>query len=296
MAKGGLILLNSRPDWLKMKAPDAVVLNEMEDMLKDLSLHTVCESANCPNIGKCFKHKTATFMVMGNTCTRNCRFCAVNKGCPNKLDPEEPRNVAIASKKLGLKHTVITSVTRDDLKDGGAAHFVKIIKEMRKENPKSTVELLIPDLKGNWNALKNIIDAKPDILNHNIETVESLYKKVRPMAVYDRSIELLRQVKVFDEAVYTKCGIMLGLGETKQQVLKVMDDLLKVNCDILTIGQYLRPSKKHLPVFEYITPEKFADYKKIALEKGFKFVASGPYVRSSYKAFEGMKILENLNN
>ncbi|MEY7999893.1 lipoyl synthase [Clostridium sp. Mt-5] len=288
--------MNSRPDWLKMKAPDAVVLNEMEDMLKDLSLHTVCESANCPNIGKCFKHKTATFMVMGNTCTRNCRFCAVNKGCPNKLDPEEPRNVAIASKKLGLKHMVITSVTRDDLKDGGAAHFVKIIKEMRKENPKSTVELLIPDLKGNWNALKNIIDAKPDILNHNIETVEALYKKVRPMAVYDRSIELLRQVKVFDKAVYTKCGIMLGLGETKQQVMKVMDDLLKVNCDILTIGQYLRPSKKHLPVFEYITPEKFADYKKIALEKGFKFVASGPYVRSSYKAFEGMKILENLNN
>ncbi|MHC6179762.1 lipoyl synthase [Clostridium sp. JNZ X4-2] len=288
--------MDSRPDWLKMKAPDAVVLNEMEDMLKDLSLHTVCESANCPNIGKCFKHKTATFMVMGNTCTRNCRFCAVNKGCPSELDPEEPRNVAIASKKLGLKHTVVTSVTRDDLKDGGAVHFVKIIKEMRKENPESTVELLIPDLKGNWNALKNIIDAKPDILNHNIETVEALYKKVRPMAVYDRSIELLRQVKVFDKAVYTKCGIMLGLGETKEQVLKVMDDLLKVNCDILTIGQYLRPSKKHLPVFEYITPEKFTDYKKIALEKGFRFVASGPYVRSSYKAFEGMRSLESFNN
>lgn len=278
-----------------MKAPDEAVLNKMENMLKELSLHTVCESANCPNIGKCFRHRTATFMVMGSTCTRNCRFCAVNKGLPEKLDPEEPQNVALASKKLGLKHTVITSVTRDDLEDGGASHFVEIIKAMRRENPESTVELLIPDLKGNWSALKKIIDAKPDILNHNIETVEPLYKKVRPMAIYNRSIELLKQVKIFDKDVYTKCGIMLGLGETEQQVLKVMDDLLEVGCDILTIGQYLRPSKNHLPVFEYITPQKFEKYKKIAIEKGFKFVASGPYVRSSYKAFEGMEILKNQN-
>ncbi|MFC0906726.1 lipoyl synthase [Clostridium sp. MT-14] len=286
--------MNLKPEWLKMKAPDAVVLDKMENMLKKLSLHTVCESANCPNIGKCFKHKTATFMVMGDTCTRNCRFCAVNKGMPQELDPKEPENVAIASKKLGLKHTVVTSVTRDDLEDGGAGHFVKIIEAMRRKNPHSTVELLIPDLKGNWNALKDIIDAGPDILNHNIETVESLYKKVRPLAIYDRSIELLRQVKIFNSSVYTKCGIMLGLGETKQQVLKVMDDLLKAGCDILTIGQYLRPSKKHLPVFEYVTPEKFAEYKKMALDKGFKVVFSGPYVRSSYKAFESIKILENL--
>jgi lipoic acid synthetase len=290
-----VILLNLKPEWLKMKAPDEAVLNKMENMLKELSLHTVCESANCPNIGKCFRHRTATFMVMGSTCTRNCRFCAVNKGLPEKLDPEEPQNVALASKKLGLKHTVITSVTRDDLEDGGASHFVEIIKAMRRENPESTVELLIPDLKGNWSALKKIIDAKPDILNHNIETVEPLYKKVRPMAIYSRSIELLKQVKIFDKDVYTKCGIMLGLGETEQQVLKVMDDLLEVGCDILTIGQYLRPSKNHLPVFEYITPQKFEKYKKIAIEKGFKFVASGPYVRSSYKAFEGMEILKNQN-
>ncbi|PRR85580.1 lipoyl synthase [Clostridium luticellarii] len=287
--------MNLKPEWLKMKAPDEAVLNKMENMLKELSLHTVCESANCPNIGKCFRHRTATFMVMGSTCTRNCRFCAVNKGLPEKLDPEEPQNVALASKKLGLKHTVITSVTRDDLEDGGASHFVEIIKAMRRENPESTVELLIPDLKGNWSALKKIIDAKPDILNHNIETVEPLYKKVRPMAIYNRSIELLKQVKIFDKDVYTKCGIMLGLGETEQQVLKVMDDLLEVGCDILTIGQYLRPSKNHLPVFEYITPQKFEKYKKIAIEKGFKFVASGPYVRSSYKAFEGMEILKNQN-
>lgn len=287
--------MNLKPEWLKMKAPDEAVLNKMENMLKELSLHTVCESANCPNIGKCFRHRTATFMVMGSTCTRNCRFCAVNKGRPEKLDPEEPQNVALASKKLGLKHTVITSVTRDDLEDGGASHFVEIIKAMRRENPESTVELLIPDLKGNWSALKKIIDAKPDILNHNIETVEPLYKKVRPMAIYNRSIELLKQVKIFDKDVYTKCGIMLGLGETEQQVLKVMDDLLEVGCDILTIGQYLRPSKNHLPVFEYITPQKFEKYKKIAIEKGFKFVASGPYVRSSYKAFEGMEILKNQN-
>ncbi|MHC6179150.1 lipoyl synthase [Clostridium sp. JNZ X4-2] len=283
--------MSTRPEWLKMKAPDKEVLVKMENITRGLSLHTVCESANCPNIGQCFKHATATFMAMGDVCTRNCRFCAVAKGKPSPLDDEEPGRIAAASKKLSLKHIVVTSVTRDDLKDGGAGHFAKIVKEIRKENPESTVELLIPDLKGNWEALKKIIDAKPDILNHNIETIESLYKKVRPMAVYDRSIELLRQVKIFDKNVYTKCGIMVGLGETKAQVMKVMDDLLKVKCDILTIGQYLRPSKNHIPVFEYVNPEQFQEYKKIALKKGFKFVASGPYVRSSYKAFEGMEVL-----
>ncbi|WP_446896984.1 lipoyl synthase [Clostridium sp. LBM24168] len=285
-----------RPEWLKMKAPDETVLSNMEDMVRNLSLHTVCENAICPNIGKCFKNKTATFMVMGDICTRNCRFCAVSKGRPSALDSREPKNVAIASRKLGLKHTVITSVTRDDLEDGGADHFVKIIKEIRKENPESTIELLIPDLRGNWEALKKIIDAKPDILNHNMETIEVLYEKVKPMGNYDRSIELLRQVKVLNEKVYTKSGIMVGLGETKRQVMKVMDDLLNVNCDILTIGQYLRPSKKHLPVFEYVSPEVFQEYKEIALRKGFKFVTSGPYVRSSYKAYEGMKILHKVNS
>lgn len=287
-------MLSTRPEWLKMKAPDEEILNKMANLIEGLSLHTVCESADCPNIGECFKHKTATFMVMGDVCTRNCRFCAVTKGHPSPLDKEEPKKVAAVSKKLGLKHIVITSVTRDDLEDGGADHFVKIIKEIRKQNPESTVELLIPDLKGNWNALKKIIDAKPDILNHNVETIESLYKKVRPMAVYTRSIELLKQVKIFNRDVYTKSGIMVGLGETKEQVIKVMDDLLKVNCDILTIGQYLRPSQKHLPVFEYVTPERFKEYRDIALKKGFKFVASGTYVRSSYRAFEGMEALESI--
>ncbi|KAA8672944.1 lipoyl synthase [Clostridium sp. HV4-5-A1G] len=284
--------MGTRPQWLKMKAPDAVVLDKMENMLKELSLHTVCESANCPNIGQCFKHATATFMAMGDVCTRNCIFCAVAKGKPLPLDNEEPERIAAASKKLDLRHIVVTSVTRDDLKDGGAGHFAKITREIRRENPESTVELLIPDLEGNWSALKKIIEAKPDIINHNIETVESLYKKVRPMAIYNRSIELLKQVKILDKNIYTKSGIMVGLGETKVQVIKVMDDLLKAKCDIFTIGQYLRPSKNHLPVFEYVAPEQFEEYKKIALEKGFKFVASGPYVRSSYKAFEGMKALK----
>ncbi|EDK34285.1 lipoyl synthase [Clostridium kluyveri] len=286
--------MGKRPEWLKMKVPDEKVLTKMENMVRNLSLHTVCESAVCPNIGKCFKSSTATFMVLGNTCTRNCRFCAVNKGHPEPLNIEEPKNVAIASKKLGLKHTVITSVTRDDLEDGGADHFVEIIKRMRKENPQSTIELLIPDLRGNWKSLKKIIDAKPDILNHNVETVEILYGKVRPTAVYSRSIELLRQVKIFDKGVYTKSGIMVGLGETEEQVMKVMDDLLEVGCDIMTIGQYLRPSKSHIPVYEYISPEQFEKYKQIAIEKGFKFVASAPYVRSSYRAYEGIKTLEKI--
>ncbi|WP_147565896.1 lipoyl synthase [Clostridium tyrobutyricum] len=280
--------MNTRPEWLKMKAPDSDVLDKMEKIFQNLSLHTVCESAICPNIGKCFKSKTATFMIMGGTCTRNCRFCAVTKGIPSTLDENEPENVAIASKKLGLKHIVVTSVTRDDLEDGGAEHFVETVKQLRKYNTDSTVELLIPDLKGNWSALKKIVECKPDIINHNIETVSSLYSKVRPMAVYKRSIELLRQVKVMDNSIYTKCGIMVGLGESEQQVLEVMDDLIKVNCDILTIGQYLRPSKWHLPVKKYITPEMFKKYKAIALKKGFKFAASGPYVRSSYQASKGI--------
>lgn len=280
--------LNTRPEWLKMKAPDSDVLDKMEKMFQNLSLHTVCESAICPNIGKCFKSRTATFMIMGGTCTRNCRFCAVTKGIPSDLDENEPENVALASKKLGLKHIVVTSVTRDDLEDGGAEHFVKTVKQLRKYNPNSTVELLIPDLKGNWSALKEIVKCKPDIINHNIETVSSLYSKVRPMAVYKRSIELLHQVKAMDKSIYTKCGIMVGLGESEEQVLEVMDDLIKVNCDILTIGQYLRPSKWHLPVKEYITPEIFKRYKTISLKKGFKFAASGPYVRSSYQASKGI--------
>ncbi|GAA0182084.1 lipoyl synthase [Clostridium sediminicola] len=291
--------MSSRPEWLKQKSPNAKVLQEMENIFKDLSLHTVCKSANCPNRGKCFENKTATFMILGNICTRGCRFCAVDKGCAMPLDVEEPYHVAQACKTLGLKHIVVTSVTRDDLKDGGAQHFAETVKEIRKLNPATTIELLIPDLKGNWNALKKIVEAKPDIINHNIETTPVLYSEVRPNAVYERSVELLRQVKIMDSKIYTKSGMMLGLGEVYEDVIGVMDDLIEINCDIITLGQYLRPSKEHIPIKEFVSPEKFQEFKNIALEKGFKFVASAPFVRSSYKAFEGMKELmkfKSMNN
>lgn len=284
-------MMKSRPEWLKQKVPKQEALKEMEKMLRNLSLHTVCEDANCPNIGKCFEDKTATFMIMGGTCTRGCKFCAVEGGKPLPLDSEEPLHVAMASKELGLKHIVVTSVTRDDLEDGGAQHFAKTVEEIRRLNPQSTIEVLIPDMNGNWEALKLIIESKPDIINHNVETIPSLYEKVRPEAIYERSVELLRQVKKMDNNIYTKSGLMLGLGETEEGILKVMDNLLNVDCDILTLGQYLRPSKQHIPIHEYIRPEKFDELKKTAMDKGFKFVASGALVRSSYRAFESMEEL-----
>lgn len=280
--------MTSRPEWLKKRAPQKEALESMERLLKNLSLHTVCEGADCPNIGECFANRTATFMIMGEICTRACRFCAVKKGIPTPLDPEEPMNVTRASRELGLKHVVVTSVTRDDLEDGGAVHFATTVSAIRELNPGTTIELLIPDLKGNWDALKIIVDAVPDIINHNVETVPSLYSEVRPQAVYNRSVELLGKVKEFNREVYTKSGMMLGLGEREEEVLGVMDNLLEVGCEILTLGQYLRPSPGHIPIYEYITPEKFDKYRKTALEKGFKYVAAGPFVRSSYKAAEGM--------
>lgn len=277
------------PEWLKQRAPNQESLKEMEKMLRSLSLNTVCESANCPNIGKCFENKTATFMIMGEMCTRGCRFCAVKKGKPSSLDAKEPHNVALACKRLGLKHVVITSVTRDDLKDGGAEHFAEAVKEIRKLNPQSSIELLIPDLKGDWDDLKKITQSKPDIINHNIETVPSLYKRIRPQAVYQRSLELLKQVKVLDNRIFTKSSLMLGLEEKEDEVIRAMEDLRIIGCDILTLGQYLQPSKRHTPVHEYITPEKFDKYKQIALNMGYAYVAAGPLVRSSYQAHEGMK-------
>lgn len=280
-----------RPEWLKQRVPKQDVFEKMEKLLRVLSLNTVCESANCPNIGKCFENKTATFMILGNTCTRGCRFCAVNKGKPLEVDLKEPYHVALACKYLGLEHVVVTSVTRDDLEDGGAQHFAYTVRQIRKFNPCVTVELLIPDLNGNWDGLEKIIKSKPDIINHNVETIPSLYDTVRPQAVYERSIELLMYVKKIDKNIFTKSGLMLGLGETYEEVIKVMDDLLSVNCDILTLGQYLRPSKEHIPIHEYISQEKFDEYKNVAIEKGFKYVASGPFVRSSYKALDGMKKL-----
>ncbi len=280
-----------KPEWLKMKVNFEAVA-EMEKILRSLSLHTVCENANCPNRGECFKNKTATFMILGENCTRNCRFCAVSKGKPTPLDPNEPGNVAIAAQKLGLRHTVVTSVTRDDLPDGGAAHFAQTIRELKKLMPKSTVEVLIPDFQGSLDALKIVIDARPDIINHNIETVPSLYKTVRPMAIYERSLELLKRVKKYGNGIHSKTGIMVGLGETQDEVLGVMDDLIKAECDMLTIGQYLSPSKQHLEVAEYITPAQFDEYKRLGLKKGFTYIASGPLVRSSYNAIEGMKEME----
>lgn len=281
----------SRPEWLKQKAPDQVVFEEMGRLLESLSLNTVCESAHCPNIGKCFESKTATFMIMGDVCTRGCRFCAVTKGTASPLDCEEPLNVATACMRLGLKHVVITSVTRDDLEDGGAEHFARTVHAIRLLNTDSTVELLIPDLLGNWKALAEIIDARPDIINHNIETVPELYEKVRPQAIYNRSLELLRRVKEIDGRIYSKSGLMLGLGETDEQIIRVMGDLRAAGCDILTMGQYLRPSEEHIRVHEYVTPAKFEELRDIALAMGFRYVASGPFVRSSYKAFIAMEEL-----
>ncbi|MEX1308140.1 MAG: lipoyl synthase, partial [Eubacteriales bacterium] len=245
------------------------------------------------NIGECFGRHTATFMIMGANCTRNCRYCKVDKGTPTPLDANEPKNLAHAAKALGLKHTVVTSVTRDDLPDGGAEHFAKTILALKSALPESTVEVLIPDFKGDNTALKTVLDAKPDILNHNTETVPSLYSQVRPMAVYARSIQLLKRSKEIDPAIHTKSGLMVGLGETKEEVLSVMRDLRDVDCDLLTIGQYLRPSPKHLDVAEFITPEQFEAYKAEGLAMGFRYVASGPFVRSSYHAAEAITALQD---
>lgn len=284
--------MKEKPDWLKKKLnADRSKLSEIKVMLRSLRLHTVCEEARCPNIGECFASRTATFMILGNICTRNCRFCAVSKGIPGSPDPKEPENISHAVHLLQLRHAVITSVTRDDLNDGGASQFVDVVRELRKNCPNTTIELLIPDLNGNWKALERIVREHPDVLNHNIETVPSLYANVRPGATYERSIGLLRRVKEIDSSIITKSGIMVGLGEGEDEVKSVIDDLIGAGSRMLTIGQYLQPSHKHLPVVEYITPEQFEGYRIFALERGFSFVASGPLVRSSYHAALGFSSL-----
>jgi len=284
--------VKEKPDWLKKKLnADRSKLSEIKVMLRSLRLHTVCEEARCPNIGECFASRTATFMILGNICTRNCRFCAVSKGIPGSPDPKEPENISHAVHLLQLRHAVITSVTRDDLNDGGASQFVDVVRELRKNCPDTTIELLIPDLNGNWKALERIVREHPDVLNHNVETVPSLYVSVRPGATYERSIGLLRRVKEIDSSIITKSGIMVGLGEDEDEVKSVIDDLIGAGCRMLTIGQYLQPSHKHLPVVEYITPEQFESYRIFALERGFSFVASGPLVRSSYHAALGFSSL-----
>ncbi len=275
-----------KPDWLKVKLKLGNTNNFVENTIEELELNTVCKEANCPNRMECFHNKTATFMILGSVCTRNCRFCNVTHGLPENVDENEPLNVAQAVKKLGLKHVVVTSVTRDDLEDGGAKQFVKVIEEINKLTPEVTIEVLIPDLKGNKQALLKIVNAKPKVINHNVETVPNLYSDVRPGAVYSRSLELLKRVKEEDSSIITKSGIMLGLGEKEEEVIALMKDLRGVDCDILTIGQYLSPSKKHHPVIEYIHPDIFKKYEEIGLFLGFKHVPSSPLTRSSYHAGE----------
>ncbi|HHV96780.1 MAG TPA: lipoyl synthase [Clostridiaceae bacterium] len=280
-----------KPDWLRIRVHGNYNFTETENVLRSLSLNTVCEEANCPNRLECFNKRTATFMILGRTCTRNCTFCNVEKNVPEPVNPQEPENVAKAVAKMKLKHVVVTSVTRDDLPDGGAGHFARVIEEIKRLNGEVIIEVLIPDFKGDEDALLKVIKAKPHIINHNVETVPSLYHEVRPLAVYERSLRLLSNVKKHNPGIYTKSGIMLGLGEKREEVIEVLKDLRKADCDLLTIGQYLAPSKKHHPVIEYIHPDVFEEYKKIGYELGFKYVASAPLVRSSYHAQEAFNDL-----
>lgn len=278
-----------KPDWLRIKAHSGKSREEVEEMLSRLSLHTVCEEANCPNMSECFSRRTATFMILGNFCTRNCTFCNVQKNKPQAVDPEEPIRVAQAVKELNLRHVVITSVTRDDLPDGGAGHFAEVIGSIKELDKNVVVEVLIPDFQGSLEALSKVAEAKPEIINHNVETVPHLYPEVRPMAVYARSLELLRNIKALDGDIFSKSGIMVGLGEKEPEVLEVFRDLREAGCDFLTVGQYLAPSKKHHPVVEYIHPDVFQRYKEQALNLGFKYVASAPLVRSSYLADKALE-------
>jgi lipoyl synthase len=275
-----------KPSWLKIRVKNGSALAETEKLLRDLSLHTVCEEATCPNRMECFSSKTATFMILGEVCTRNCTFCDVASGTVFTPDPEEPEHVAEAVRKLGLKHAVITSVTRDDLPDGGASRFADVIEAVRKTSPGTTIEVLIPDFLGNAGALRKVIDAAPEIINHNVETVPSLYPEVRPQADYRRSLQLLKRVKEAKPSMITKSGIMLGLGEKEAEVLDVMKDLRAAGCDFITIGQYLAPSRDHHPVVEYVYPETFRRLEEAAYRLGFEAAASAPFVRSSYHAGE----------
>ena len=278
--------MNSKPQWLKIRHKPNPQFDETISILKSLDLNTVCAEANCPNCAECFSNKTATFMILGTNCTRDCRFCNVSFGVPAAVDSTEAERIANAVKKLGLRYVVITSVTRDDLEDGGASHFVSIIQTLKKEAPDTEIEVLIPDFGGSMSALKQIVDAIPSVIGHNIETVPELYEHVRPQADYLRSLNILREIKALNPNIYSKTGIMLGLGETKKQVELLFDDLRDVGCDFLTIGQYLAPSKSHFPTIEYIAPEQFEHYGNTAREKGMSFVMSAPLVRSSYNAIE----------
>ena len=287
-------LIKKKPIWIRTKITDTQNYFRTQEIINKKKLHTVCQEASCPNISECWSKRHATFMIMGDVCTRACSFCNVKTGKPSFLDPLEPLKIAQATKELNLKHVVITSVDRDDLEDGGANHFSKVILETKKINKKTTIEVLTPDFLRKGNSYKKVIKANPDVFNHNIETVPRLYRKVRPGSRYFASVNLLKSAKKINKEIFTKSGIMLGLGETIDEVLQVMDDLLSANVDFLTIGQYLQPSVKHYPLDRYVHPEEFEKLKELALSKGFLIVSSSPLTRSSYHADEDFAEMKKL--
>jgi len=288
--------IKKKPIWIRTKITNTQNYFKTKEIINKKKLHTVCQEASCPNISECWSKRHATFMIMGDTCTRACSFCNVKTGKPVFLDPLEPSKIALATKELNLKHVVITSVDRDDLEDGGANHFSKVIIQTRKMNKKTTIEVLTPDFLRKGESYKVVVNANPDVFNHNIETVPRLYREVRPGSRYLASIDLLESVKKINKKIFTKSGIMLGLGETKNEILQVMDDLLCANVDFLTIGQYLQPSIKHYPLMRYVHPEEFQQFKELALSKGFLIVASSPLTRSSYHADEDFTQMKKLRD
>ncbi len=275
-----------KPAWLKVKAPGGHNYAQVRRVMRDLKLHTVCEEAHCPNVGECWEHRAATFMILGDLCTRNCAYCAIAHGTPGPADPEEPRRLAEAAASMGLRYLVVTSVDRDDLPNGGAEQFASVVSQTRLRLPGASIEVLIPDFKGSERALRIVVDAKPDVLNHNLETVRRLYRLARPGGRYDRALELLARARAMDPSGTTKSGLMVGLGETWDELLVAMRDLRGAGVDLLTIGQYLRPSPSHLPVARFYTPDEFAELARVGRELGYRHVESGPLVRSSYHAWE----------
>jgi lipoic acid synthetase len=275
-----------KPGWLKVKAPGGETFVEVRRLMRKLELHTVCEAAHCPNVGECWNHRAATFMILGDVCTRNCAYCAIAHGTPQALDVEEPRRLAEAVQAMRLRHVVVTSVDRDDLPNGGAEQFAGVVREIRLRMADTTVEVLIPDFKGSEAALRIVVEARPDILNHNIETVPRLYRIARPGGRYDRALQLLERAKRLDPLLVTKSGIMVGLGETWEEAVAALRDLRAAGADLITIGQYLRPSSGHMPVARFYTPTEFAELRRIGEDLGFRHVESGPLVRSSYHAWE----------
>ncbi len=273
---------STKPSWLRVKLPTGENYRRVRSLVDEYKLHTICQSGHCPNMGECWGEGTATFMILGNVCTRSCSFCAVKTGRPNEFDEDEPRRVAEAIYLMGVKHAVITSVNRDELKDRGASIWHETVRQVKERSPQTTIETLIPDVKANWDALEVMISPGQEVVSHNMETVERLYRMVRPQAKYARSLEQIARTKAYGKR--TKSGVMVGLGETREDMFKLMDDLVEHGCDVLTIGQYLQPTKMHLEVAEFVHPDVFAEYKEVGLAKGFAYVESGPLVRSSYHA------------